>query len=188
MRTTRLWWRWRHNPLRRHDDTVEAWLVLAVWLAVVVGGGLAGLAAYRATDVTLAHQRAERHTATAVLVSGTLSSERADGSGLRVSATVRWTAYDGTVRTGSTLVGTGRKAGSAVTVWLDAQGRLTTEPPNSREAALEAGLLGFGAATGAAGAALGAGALARWRLDRRRYAAWDAEWNLVGPLWGHRTS
>lgn len=26
-------WRWRSNPLRRHDDIVEAWLVPTVWAA-----------------------------------------------------------------------------------------------------------------------------------------------------------
>ncbi|QTE02425.1 hypothetical protein S1361_34155 [Streptomyces cyanogenus] len=25
-------WRWRNNPLRRHGDVVEAWVVLAVWV------------------------------------------------------------------------------------------------------------------------------------------------------------
>ncbi len=28
---------------------------------------------------------------------------------------------------------------------------------------------------------LGAGALAHWVLDRRRLAAWDAEWRVTGP-------
>ena len=29
-RTSQRWWRWRSNPLRRHTDIVEAWIVLAV--------------------------------------------------------------------------------------------------------------------------------------------------------------
>lgn len=30
---------------------------------------------------------------------------------------------------------------------------------------------------------LGAAALAHWVLDRRRLAAWDAEWRVTGPRW-----
>ena len=79
-------------------------------------------------------------------------------------------------------------AGSRVTVWLDAEGRLTTAPPSSTEAAIESGLLGTSAAAALAGLVFGAGAVARWRLDRHRIDEWGREWELVGPRWGHQTS
>ena len=41
---------------------------------------------------------------------------------------------------------------------------------------------------GLAGRVFGAGAGARWRLDRRRVDEWGREWDQVGPRWGHKTS
>ncbi|MEW2267248.1 hypothetical protein ACGF5T_34870 [Streptomyces sp. NPDC047853] len=42
--TARKWlWRWRSNPLRRHDDVIEAWMVLVTWAVIVGGGAVAGL-------------------------------------------------------------------------------------------------------------------------------------------------
>ncbi|MPY40171.1 hypothetical protein FNH04_09685 [Streptomyces phyllanthi] len=35
-------WRWRSNPLRRRDDVIEAWIVVAVWTVMVLGGALVG--------------------------------------------------------------------------------------------------------------------------------------------------
>ncbi|MFF7168876.1 MULTISPECIES: hypothetical protein [Streptomyces] len=91
----------------------------------------------------------------------------------------------GTVRTDRTLVDTGLKDGSR---WQDGNGTLATAPPSTREAALEAGVLGALAGLVLVGTVHAAGALARWRLDRRRVEAWGREWDLVGPRWGHRTS
>jgi len=113
-------WRLRSNPLRRHDDIVEAWIVLVVWAVV--------------------------------------------------------------------LVDTGQKAGSEVVLWVDSAGDFTTEPVSSEEATLESAVLGLTAALAFAGPAFGTGAVARYRLDRRRIDSWGTEWNLVGPSWGRRTS
>ncbi|MER5436466.1 hypothetical protein [Streptomyces sp. NPDC002588] len=171
-------WRWRSNPLRRHDDIVEAWIVLAVWAVLAVGGTVAGLVTADAADGAFARQRAERQSVRAVLLEDAPRS---------ATATVRWTASDGSTRTGQALVGTGLKAGSRVTVWQDAEGRLTSAPPSSTEAAIESGLLGAVAAAAVGGLVLSGGAVARWRLDRRRVEAWATEWDLVGPRWGHKT-
>ncbi|MHC3472710.1 Rv1733c family protein [Streptomyces sp. 7R007] len=187
-RTVRkLLWRWRSNPLRRHDDIVESWIVLVVLLVITLGGAAAGFVTAHAADGELARQRAERHSAHAVLVAGVPSTASAGGSSERVSAEVRWTAPDGTTRSGRTLVNAGQKAGARVVVWLDAKGALATEPPGPTEAAAEAALLGLAAALATTGLAVGAGALARWRLDRRRLDQWGREWDLVGPQWGHKT-
>lgn len=59
-RTKKTLWRWRSNPLRRRDDVLEAWLVLAVWALIAVGGTLAGVLTARAADDVFAQQRAER--------------------------------------------------------------------------------------------------------------------------------
>lgn len=188
-RRTKKWlWRWQDNPLRRHDDIVEAWIVLIVWVVVLVGGAAIGLVTNRVAGDVFARQRAERHTAAAVLVDDVPGSATAGGTSSRVMSRVRWSAPDGTSRTGKSLVVSGQRAGAKVAVWLDTSGALTNEPPSATEAGLEAGLLGFAAGVALAGTVLGAGAVARWELDRRRVEEWGREWDLVGPRWGHKTS
>ncbi|MET7695906.1 hypothetical protein ABZT06_50075 [Streptomyces sp. NPDC005483] len=188
MPTRKRFWRWRSNPLRRHDDVVESWIVLAVGAVVAVGGTFAGLVTAHAADEVLARQRAERHAVHAVLVTDlsrrTSSVASSDGKAV---AKVRWTAPDGAPRTGRTLVGTGLRAGDGLVVWLDGHGTPTTAPPSTTEAQVEAGVLGAGAGLALAGAVCAAGAVVRWRLERRRIEGWGREWDLVEPTWGHRT-
>ncbi|HEY8983125.1 MAG TPA: hypothetical protein VIU15_26540 [Streptomyces sp.] len=185
-RTTKLLWRWRGNPLRRRDDVIEAWLVLIVWLLIAVAGTLVGMTTAHAADEVFARQRAQRHPVRAVLVDDVPKSVGTTVDGRR-SAEVRWSAPDGSPRTGRALVDAGQRAGATVTVWLDAEGRPSVEPPDATQAAIESAALGAGAACGLAGALYGAGRVVRWRLDRRRIEGWASEWDVVGPLWGHRT-
>ena len=180
-------WRWRNNPLRRHDDIVEAWVVLAMWMVIAVGGAIAGLVTAHAADDVLAQQRAERHSVRAVLLTDLPSASSSGDTAERISADVSWTTSDGTAHTGRALVSAGQKAGARVLVWLDAEGRLTSQPPGRVEAGFEAGLLGTAASLATAGVVFAAGAVVRWRLDRRRLDGWDTEWAMVGPRWGHKT-
>ncbi|MPY35602.1 hypothetical protein FNH09_31515 [Streptomyces adustus] len=181
-------WRWRSSPLRRRDDIVEAWVMLAVWVAVVVGGTLAGLVTTHAADQEFARQRAERYSVAAVLLTDVAPATAAtDGMDGRVPAKIRWTAADGSTHTAQAPVPGGLRAGTSVMVWLNARGTLSAEPPSVAEGAFESALLGTGAALGLAGVVVGAGAVVRWRLDRRRIDEWGREWDLVGPRWGHKT-
>ncbi|GGM21735.1 hypothetical protein GCM10010129_77610 [Streptomyces fumigatiscleroticus] len=181
-RIRRSLWRWRRNPLRRREDVVEGWLLLATWLVIAVGGPWAGAMSAQATQETLAQRRAERHPATAVLVGAP-----ADSPGTTVGqafATVRWTAPDGTRHTGRALVDVGRKGGERVVVWTDRRDRLTTRPPTPVQAEAQAVTMGATAALALAGAAGGGYCGARIVLDRHRRRAWDAEWQDVGSQWG----
>ncbi|MFJ8632416.1 hypothetical protein [Streptomyces sp. NPDC093568] len=189
-RTRHLLWRWRSNPLRRHDDIVEAWTVLAVWTVIALGGTLVGALTAEAADDSFTQQRGERHAVQAALVEGTTDTALTGRGTMsdRVRATVRWTASDGSAHTGRTLVHTGREAGSKVVVWLDDTGQVTREPQSAAEAALEAAVLGTGAAVAFGGMAYGAGRLVRWRLDQRRYDQWGKEWEQTGPRWRRKTT
>ena len=68
-------------------------------------------------------------------------------------------------------------------VWVDSSGRLASIPLQyrdiERQAALAAGL----ASAGLALVLLGAGALARRILNRRRLASWDAAWQATASRW-----
>ncbi|MET8765633.1 hypothetical protein [Streptomyces sp. NPDC004658] len=186
MSTTQRLWRWRSNPLRRHEDVVEAWIVLVVWVLAVLGGALAGLVTARAAEHEYAEQRAHRHAVRAVLVSDAPRDLTTDGSpDGRVQGSVRWTAPDGTSRTGHTLVDGGLKAGGRVTVWQDDRGRLVLSQPTGRaQGHVEAALFGAAAVLAVAVPVFGAGAVARVQLDRRRMTHWDQDWDRVGPQWG----
>ncbi|MFJ2238076.1 hypothetical protein [Streptomyces sp. NPDC087859] len=184
-RTKRWFWRWRSNPLRRRVDVLEAWLVLAVCVLIAVGGTLAGAVTALAADGVFARQRAERTAVDAVLLADTPA---AASSSYRTRAEVRWIGHDGSVRTGTTLVGSGKSAGARVTLWTNTQGALVTAPPSREDAAVEAVLLGTGAALAVTGLVVGAWGVTRRCLDRRRIGEWDSEWDLVGPQWGHKTS
>lgn len=182
-------WRWRKNPLRRRDDLVEAWIVLVVWTVIVLGGAVAGVMTARAASDSFDRVRNDRHPIPAVLVDSTgAGASSGDGSGYeQVRAAVRWTAPDGSPRSGSALVEAGHKAGSHVVIWMNDKGQLAAPPPSTGAAATEAGLLGAGAAVALGGVALAVGGLARWRLDQRRYDRWGREWERLGPQWGHKT-
>lgn len=181
-------WRLRSNPLRRRDDIVEAWVVLAVWTLAVVGGSTAGLVAAQATEARLDQQRAERHAANAVLLADVAKPTTGKwSSGAKALAEVRWTAPDGSSRTDRTLVDTGLKSGARVVVWQDGQGALASEPLSATEATLEGAATGGLVGLSLVGGVHVLGVLTRRRLDQRRMAGWDREWDLVGPEWGHRT-
>ncbi|WP_237546779.1 hypothetical protein [Streptomyces sp. SID161] len=70
MSTTKRLWRWRSNPLRRHEDVVEAWVVLTVWVMVALAGTVAALVTARSAEHEFAEQRAHRHAVRAVRVAG----------------------------------------------------------------------------------------------------------------------
>jgi hypothetical protein len=174
--------------LRRHTDIVEAWIVLAVWMVIALGGTLVGLTTAHAAEESFALLRRERHPVPAVLVESTAGAALT-GEGTapeQVRAKVRWSASDGSTRTARALVDPGHRAGSKVVIWTDSQGQLTAEPPTEGAAAVEASLLGIGAALAFAGLTFAAGRLARWRLDLGRYEQWGREWDTVGPQWGRK--
>ncbi|WP_310719009.1 Rv1733c family protein [Streptomyces lydicus] len=184
----KLLWRWRNNPLRRHGDVVEAWVVLTVWVIATVGGTVIGLLTFHAADGVFTHQHMERHPVRPVLLAdvprepaGTLAAND------NFSAPVRWTAPGSSVHTDNASVNTGLDAGSRVLIWANGKDQVVTEPPTPSEAVTKAGLLATGAVFAFVGLALGVGCLARRNIERQHFEQWDREWELVGPRWGRKT-
>ena len=178
----KVFWRWRHNPLRRPSDTAEAWIVLATWIIALAGGVLAGQAAATAMQDSLVARRATLSAVSAVL---TADADRmpVTTAGGAVWAKVRWTALDGSTHTGLTRVEPATKAGSTVTVWTDHRGELVSSPPSATEARLQSELAGALVAFGTGGAVVGCSWAVRLRLDRRRLRDWETEWAQVDPQW-----
>ncbi|XUL91717.1 Rv1733c family protein [Streptomyces galilaeus] len=181
------WWRLRPNPLRRRSYLVEAWLLLAASVLAVLAAAGTGLWTALAVERHIDTLRAERHRVPAVLAEDAVRTVgTADGSD-SYRATVRWTAADGTRRTGLAHVDSSSKAGSTTYVWLNAEGRLVPTPATAVQARIEGAVLGVWAAAGAGGAVLLVGRVLSGRLERRRLDQWDADWARVGPQWGHKT-
>ncbi|MEU7470141.1 hypothetical protein AB0A94_16695 [Streptomyces sp. NPDC044984] len=181
-------WRWRRNPLRRRSDLAEAWLVLVTLLLALLLGAFSGLAAAAAVDGSLAERRERTTPVPAVLAEDAAGlsapvTENGDGG---VWAKVRWTAPDGTGRTGRAEVDPGSPAGAGVTVWTDPAGRLVSAPPDGAEARFQTVMAGATVAVAAGGAVLLGGWLVRARLRLRRLAEWEAEWRRVEPSWRRR--
>jgi len=183
LRGVRGWWPDR-NPLRRRCDRAEAALVTVLVAVFLAGGPLLALAAGRwAHDggPPAGHaQRARWHQVPAVLRTSTIWRFAPSP----VTAWARWTAPGGVPHTGQVLAPAGLAAGAVVKVWVDAAGRLAgpPAPPGRHDGRAQAE--GVVAVLLLAELLCGAGLAAHGVVDRRRLAAWDAEWRAIGPAWG----
>jgi hypothetical protein len=187
------WLGFDRNPLRRRTDRIEAVVRLATLILLLVAVPIVTFAAGRQADhVALrnAHaQQAADHEVTAVLL------QQASPTGIPDPYTsiqmtlvlARWQPPGQPGRTGPVPVPAGAHAGSTVTVWVDASGAVTSPPSDPRVIADDACMAAVVTCLITSLLVLGAYALGRRALDRRRMRAWDAEWRATGPLWsGHR--
>ena len=133
-------------------------------------------------------QAADRHSARAVLLEPSLppATTAAPGGVDQVQALAQWQGPGPAPRTGEVLATLGSPAGSAVTVWLDASGKLTRPPLQPAQITDRIILAAALAPTVLALSLLTALRLAQRLADRRRLAAWDAAWSRVGPQWTRR--
>lgn len=187
--------RWRSNPLCRRSDVAEAW-VRRVTAGVLVGGtALTGIgvgAAVHDSELDAAEaQQAERRVVPARLqvdapAAEGVTEDTADE--LRYSVPVRWTAPDGSDRSGTAPVRAGADKGDTVRIWVDRQGRPAEAPLSQLD--VWAHTVVAGAAAGG-GVSLAVGVVrfgTLWVMNRRRMAAWEQEWQRVGPGWGGYSS
>ncbi|MFF4826645.1 Rv1733c family protein [Streptomyces sp. NPDC001312] len=186
-------WRWRHNPLRRTTDLVEAWVALAALLLVLVAapvlGSLAGFLAQDALQQSVREQRQSRHPVAATVVRilnrPDPDPEITTGRELRSRVLADWTAPDGTRHHGPVTTSLrSPHPGDHFTLWTDGHGRTVTRPLDSTTATTHAVLAGCGAGMLTVGLVEGIRRLIVWRLVRRRYARWDQAWDRTGPDWG----
>ncbi|MET9391094.1 hypothetical protein ABZY20_11860 [Streptomyces sp. NPDC006624] len=173
------------NPLRRPSDRFEAWFRRFLMLVLVVGLPLTaigvGHTAYESSMRTVHEQTAQRHEVGARLT----ADVPGDNEMAKQPASVRWTDR-GVLRTATVPVRPGTSEGATIRLWVDQDGHVTGPPANSVTAWTTGVFAGGMAALGLAvclGATRGGVSLV---VDRRRYARWDAEWELVEPQWSAR--
>ncbi|MER6290762.1 Rv1733c family protein [Streptomyces sviceus] len=174
------------NSLRRTSDRFEGWfrrvLTVVLLLGLPAAAVSTGLTAYEASMGTVRAQTAERHQVTARLTAGVQSDE----GWAKLPAQVRWTDTNGVVRTGAALVKPGTPKGAPVRVWVTREGTVTGPPTSTLNATSSGWMVGAMAAFGVAAGCYAALAGMRLILNRKRYAQWDAEWDLVEPQWSAR--
>ncbi len=174
------------NELRRPSDRVEGAVLVtlaAAFLAAVVAASFVGAHMYhsqRAADARL-------RPAVAVLVQSG-PTEILNGS-WQVQA--RWRAPDGRPRAGylSTVTAPGiwnAAAGTRVRVWLTSSGEPAAAPLGQTTMILNAFLVPLSWAGGVGIVLIICYRLCRLALDRRRLAAWESDWALIGPRWTSR--
>jgi len=181
------------NPLGRGADRVEATvLVLSVLLAFVLVPVMLtfGSLTYSSLADQNAQQFRDRYETVAILTEDapdTAGSTRGESVGGKSKVAARWQLRNGAARTGLVLAEDGSKAGAEVSVWLDESGR-PMDPPLSAVDLIGAGVLVavFGWLSAVGLLALGCWGL-HHALDRRRFRAWDSEWDRVEPDWHDRS-
>ena len=175
------------NPLRRGSDRAETAVLVILLTAFLAGAPFAAHAAgswtYAASAREAQAQQAALHQVRATLLQAAGPWGLSEG-GAEVPA--RWKAPDGQVRSGQIFVPAGAPAGSTVAVWVNQAGQLTDSPLQPSQVTGRAEMARVLAVAALAVALIVVGWAVRRALDRRRLAAWDAEWLATGPRWSSR--
>jgi hypothetical protein len=176
------------NPLRRASDRAEtavlallviAFIAAAPFTALATGGWAHAMARH----AQVAEEASWREVPALVLKVSSGGGGYADPD---AEAQARWTAPDGKVITGQIPVPVGTAAGATVPEWVTSDGQLTDAPLQNVQVSDSTYFAGvFGVIALATVLAI-VGLLARRGLDKRRMAAWDAEWRAAGPRWTTR--
>lgn len=190
-RLARLAWPHR-NPLARGSDRVESATLVAVVVAALLLGPVMLVfgSIVHADMVAEGEQEARtRHAAAAVLTRDAPDTGlRGPGSSIgnpNVPAT--WTLPDGTTGTGRVTAPSDTKAGAKIDIWLDQDGRVAERPLTAADAALGGAVVALSGWLSAVVLLVAAQTGLRLLLNRRRYRAWDRQWERVEPGWSdHR--
>ncbi len=187
----RAWWPDR-NPLRRTSDRVETAVVAAALVLFLAGAPLLALFAWHWADATALRvqqrQQSSWHQVSAVLLANAqpvIDIGYGGMAGPEVPA--RWTAPDGTARTGDVPAPVSAQAGRTVRIWVAESGALTGPPLRPEQATGQAAMASVLAPFVLGTVLICAVSLARYVLNRRRLASWAADWRAAGPRWNsHR--
>lgn len=178
------------NPLRRRVDRIESIILIALVAIFLAAAPLTAMGVGRwAWDGAAAAARSEQaawHPVTAVLLRGVpRPQDNPYGAVYLAQVPARWTARDGAARTGEVTAVAGSLTGSKVTIWTSPSGAQTGPPLDHAQIDHQAVFAGLLAVLGLGSFLIVTVLVIRKTLQRRRIAAWDAEWRATGPLWSN---
>ncbi len=183
------WLGFDRNPLRRRTDRIEAVIRLATLILLLVAVPIVTLAVGRQADhVSLrqahAQQAADREVTAVLLQQAPPTGIPDPYTSIQMTLVLaRWQPPGQPARSGQVPAPAGAHAGSTVRVWIDASGAVTSPPTDPQVIAGNVCIAAVVTCLVTSLLVLGANALGRRVLDRRRMRAWDAEWRATGPLW-----
>jgi hypothetical protein len=176
------------NPLRRRIDRAEAFifggLVVAAMAVAPIAGMEAGHVAY--TDslrVAHAQERTDHQTTAVLLAAPSTSSAGGYTISSLVSADARWTTPTGASRTGIVQIPAASVKGEPVKIWTDAAGNVTSAPATEAQASGQGTFAAVMAVVLTLVTCFTTAGVTRMILNRRRLAAWDADWTVTAPMW-----
>jgi hypothetical protein len=179
------------NPLRRHSDRAEPWIISGLLAVFLIAAPLLALVAGRwMHQAGVSEQRAQRswHQTEAVLLrSAPPDPVLAYGHPWLTGHTLaRWHGPTGRLMKGSVPVPFGSRAGRTVRIWVNRSGAPVVPPLSAGQLMLRvAGAAGL-AVVGLALVLLALARAVRALIDRRRLRGWEADWAAVGPQWSRR--
>jgi hypothetical protein len=179
--------RFDRNPLRRATDRAETVVLVLLAVLFLAGAPLAALAA--GAGMHAVAQRAElAQRASHLRVTATIEAVTGAGSGgnLTTDVEAKWTAPNGKQKQQPMAVAIGYAPGETLQVFTTPDGQLTTPPMGETQVQSLTELARVAGVAGLAIVVALSGVLARWWLNRRRLAAWDADWRATGPRWTTR--
>lgn len=178
--------RFDDNPLRRRSDRAETVILAGMLVALLAGGPFAVPAGGGFAHALAMHEQRSQLAAERQVTAVTTQAAPGPGTNRGIGLTsypvpTRWTAPDGKAANGEVPVFLGTPAGTHEQVWVTLDGKLAAPPlQDSQVASLT--MLGDVASLVALVLVLAvAGGLARHELDRRRFAAWEADWRAIDP-------
>jgi hypothetical protein len=183
----------RHNALRRRVDVVEAWLLVALVVALAVACPLLGV--YAGSRTYASEERGARVAAQgisrtdAVLLEDTASYTPAANFSATVDQILvkaRWTGPDAIVHEGRITPTESGRAGAVVPVWVDRGGNAVIPPLTHEQVTEKAVGIGTSAVFGLAVLLTGLWLFARHAIHRRRMSYWHQAWAAVEPQWSGR--
>ncbi|MFG2138469.1 hypothetical protein [Streptomyces sp. NPDC048650] len=179
---------WQHGPLWRGTDAAESWMVIVTGLLIAVLAPTAGGVAAASVDAASPLRTQQWRAVSAVVAHAppaAIGTGSGDGTIGRARATVRWTARDGTVRTGETTVPAGVHAGDRTTAWLNRHGSLVPDPVSPVDSLAASIAVGTVAASATGLVLVGTERAGAAVLRRRRYTQWEKEWADMDAHWRH---
>jgi hypothetical protein len=179
------------NSLARGSDKLEsATLTFTVIAALLLGPIMLVFGSIVHADMveTAGQQERTRHPAVAVLAQDAPDTS-VDGRGNAVigkaMVLATWDRADGTTGGGLVEASTGLNAGSKVGIWLDERGRVVDRPLSRADAAAGGVMVALAGWVGAVVLLGCAQAGVHFLLNRRRYLAWERQWERVEPGWNN---
>jgi len=178
------------NALRRGTDRLETCLLVGLFVVLAAMTPFAARLAGHASYVSGLHARQEQ-LATRHQVQAMLTANAGPVGGYSLSAYVlteaTWTSAAGVRSSGEVPAVAGSPKGTLVTIWTDDNGDLDGPPLAVPEVASQADAATIGVIVGAGVVYLTMAAAIRQLLNRRRMAAWDADWLATAQAWNRQS-